>query len=367
MFARTRHTLRAGKQRRTLKQRGGGTTLIGFCSWRTDKRAALEVWQTVITDSSPFVFLLTGDLITEEQYITIVQQQDNLFMLAIDIIYNTLGAKKGDEADIIKKVKEFKGDQAQLTTYIKDVISIVQLEIDFSKFNGTKFDKLLKLDNEPLLHLLINPQRVKNQFVENMAQFIIVMKKTNMLENIKDNNDLISLLSIRYDSVMKANALATTSIDLRDGPNLVFSTGDITTMFGTNISNKANMFMYQFLLRCANKYYDGTKINESTPDSIIKVWSIRGLSEKDRYAIISAFVYNVYKNNTGDVINYFKGIMIDGQSIVGKYKNTDFNINTMRYIIHLANKINEYENSLTLSVEPPSSQENAASSTQTVQ
>ncbi len=397
MFARTRHTLRAGhNNRRTLKQRGGGTTLIGFCSWRpeTERKTALEDWKTVITDpSGTFGFLLSGTEITEKQYVSVVERQDDLFMLAMDLIYVAIGAEKGNEADIIEKAKVLTPDkQNQITTYIKDVISIVQLEVDLTaafnntdKFKGTKFDKLLTFANEPLLHLLINPQRVKNQFVENMARFIVFMKHFKTLDTLT-SDELMFLMAIRYDSIMKANALAATSMDLRDGPHLFISQQKVSSILGTNKGNKSEIFMYHFLLRCADKFLDkdgklntGGQINSGIKHIFIN----DNAKDFNIYSILSAFVY---KSTSDNILNDLDNVLkILEKNIPKPYSPSNESIlqvsnyitqGLKRYITHLAYKIKEYETSpefaeikkaTTPSVALPSSQGNGASGALKVQ
>jgi hypothetical protein len=345
-----------------LKQRGGGNSLIGFCSWRPQNAiaAARASWKTVLP--SELTFLVEGDTWImdkedgEKKYIIIVQRQDELFMLAMRLIYTKIGATEGDESSIFAAAKTMTLDtQKECLDYIKDIISIVHLEQDLtsSQLKDTKFDKLLKVNsngmlNEPFLHLLINPQRVQNQFVSNMAMILYLLKKNDVLDSIKDDIDQLSLLAVRYDSVTKANALANTSIDLRDGPNIVINTSDVTTMFGTNISDKSKMFMLNFLLRCVGKYYDKDSIKTYTIEDLNVSSLPRTMPLADRYALLSAIIYYSYNNGSRtSILSDISKLLFKNSSKsildLTNYNNSEFTTNAVRYVLHIVYHIEQAE------------------------
>jgi hypothetical protein len=290
MFKSTRHTLRAGRGlRSSLKKQRGGATLQTLCGWR-DINPATVKWNSLLKETD-FAFLLDGGWITQktasEQYETIVEQQDKLFMLAMDAIYAELNADKMNEGDIMEKYATYPAKDT-LTNYITDILYLVNLK-DITG-SGAKFDELLKTDKEPLLHLLLNPLRVQNHFIFNLASFIISLKQNPITDF---NEEKAGLMTIRYDSLSKANTLNMTSTDLRDGPILTMPTKSVTTMLGTNKQDFKSSFWYKFLAYANNKKPDFTDIDMNAYTEGFNTWN----SISDVYSILAAYIYSLYKNN----------------------------------------------------------------------
>jgi hypothetical protein len=319
MFRSTRHTLRASRGlRSTLKKQRGGAALQPLCAWRTTDPKTTK-WATVLVDS-PFTFLLDGGWITQptanEQYTTIVERQDELFMLAMDAIYAEIGADKEDEGDILAKYVTFdKNKEDTLKNYINDIIYLVNLkELKTTAQSGrqsttkTKFEEVLA---EPMLHLLLNPLRIQNQFIANLATFIVNLNPAQ-LDSIKDNKDLTLLLAIRYDSIAKANVLASTSTDIRDGPYITSTTVDIKSMLGTDKLDNTKLFWNKFLSYCQGK---NDETFESLSSDIVTYTEGFG-SQKDRIntAMYAAYIYGLYssakKTMVERVNTFFNGIDI---------------------------------------------------------
>ncbi len=262
-------------------------------------------WKEVLVNSE-FKFLLNGGWITAatSQYTTIVEQQDKLFMLAMDAIYAELNADKMNEGDIMEKYATYPAKDT-LTNYIKDILYLVNLK-DITG-SGAKFDEILKTDKEPLLHLLLNPLRVQNHFIFNLASFIISLKQNPIADF---NEGKAGIMTIRYDSLAKANTLNMTSTDLRDGPILTMPTKSVTTMLGTNKQDFKSSFWYKFLAYANNKKLNFTDIDIITFTEGFNTWD----STPDVYAILSAYIYSLYKNN-GDMAKVVSLKAFNGKNI----------------------------------------------------
>jgi hypothetical protein len=356
MFARTRHTLRAGKQRRTLKQRGGAK-FKKLTSWRTMEPENTR-WKDILPGTK-FEFLLSPDWITTnpeeyiiKKYTTLVECQDELFMYAMDAIYAELGAKKGDEADIMAKYAAYDKDLTNLTYYIRDVIEI--LSLDNETYKDSKIAKILDINNEPLLHLLLNPLRTQNHFIFNLASFIIHQKE-NEIQNFNEEN--AGIMAIRYDSVAKANTLNLTSTDLRDGPIISMPTSNVDAMLGTDKQDIKDSFWYKFLMLCYGKktdYTDGGGLEYLSSFNTFEQ-SIKINNKSDsygKYAILSAYVYlNYKKNKLTESYNH--------KAFATKNLTSNMDIRFVRHLVYTIQKFTKKEQ--------PSLQEKQAEATPTVQ
>jgi hypothetical protein len=345
MFKRARHTLRADHRglRSTLKQQRGGASLQTLCGWRKTDPTKTK-WSIVLVKPE-FKFLLDGGWITQptatEQYKTIVECQDELFMLAMDAMYAELGiTDKTNETEILRQYAAYdKSKLSSLTDYIKDVFYVITLkELKTLAASGrgspskTKFEEITA---EPLLHLLLNPLRVQNHFIFNVASFIKNLKE-NPIAGFDDTK--AGLMAIRYDSLAKANTLNMTSTDLRDGPTLSMTTTSVNSLLGTNKLSINDSFWYKFLAYANNKKPDFTSdINIETYTQGVNSWS----SMPDSYAILSAYIYSLYKNNK------------DMRTAFTLFANKDATeIDELKFLHHLIYTIE----SLTPSAVPTSSQ-----------
>jgi hypothetical protein len=290
-------------------------TSEGLCAWRTDeskKTAALAIWRSKLTNE-PLVFLATGKSITQAQHDIVVEYQDELFGMAMGIIYEQLGiGPEDDESAILAKYKN--ADEAEsLRNYIEDIArlifkkGVVTLTSSAESDNRhstskTKVERLiystLKV-KDSLPEILLNPERVKNQFIYWLAAFISHQKKNSeLLNNIKDTEtvaETVAILANRYDSLVKANTLNVTTKELRDGMDL--------TMTGDTANSLYTSFWKCFLLRCTNQYYktfESIELYEPTYNiqmfRTVQSTIQRNTSNKnivaDDYAFIAAAIYD---------------------------------------------------------------------------
>jgi hypothetical protein len=248
---------------------------------------------------TPYAFLLENTWRdTSANVYTVIEQQDNLFMLAMDAIYDKLGAKKDNDIDIMDKYSKYEQKET-LTSYITDIINVVNGG-PLNSQQTTKFDEVLNTKKEPLIHLLLNPLRVQNHFIYNLASFIKNLKE-NPIADFDETK--AGLMAIRYDSLVKANTLNLTSTDLRDGPVITSTTSNVTSLLGTNKGDVKDLFWYKFLMFC---HLRKTDLNETmlSVDEYIKYIqtfrlndSFRINGKEDEYAkypLLAAYVYLIY-------------------------------------------------------------------------
>ena len=278
-----------------------------LCSWRSDnKDAALTIWKSKLT-SEPFTFLTTGNPLTPEQYDIVVAKQDELFGIAMTIIYEQLGIQPGeDESIILEKYNAPTVNEESLRSYIEDIARLifkgpietkipggVKEEGGRLSTNKTKIEKLISSNSkyhDYFPEILLNPERVKNQFIFWLAEFIKHQRNNSkLLDKIEDKNDkqTLTILADRYNSLIKANTLNMTTLDLRDGMDLTMTIEAAKQLY---IS-----FWRCFLTRCIGKFYKNVdtivKYGESFKYDISGFNIAKSKVGGDDYAFIAAAIY----------------------------------------------------------------------------
>ena len=240
----TRHEAR----RRTLRSQTGGGTTNGFTWYHIEDPERAKNWNTVLGIEGSGLEQFAGVFTTAdwgtltpsqklELYIKLVERQDEMFRMALNIIYAKLDINPQSETllgDVIDKLPSIESlGEANLKAYIMDVFSLITgvrpgsqemvavLKLDEKDIYGEKLARIMK---DPLPQILLWPERVSNVFVEYIARGLIELKK--------DHTELDAVLAERDSAVkktkqeafasarnayMQANAVLTTSLGLRDG------------------------------------------------------------------------------------------------------------------------------------------------------
>jgi hypothetical protein len=285
---------------------GGPTTIQGLCRWRGDdtRDAALDDWKSKLTSNQSLSFLLSKDTLSEEEYETVIVNQDELFNMANQIIYEKIGTSPDtDESDILSQYNAAENTELY-KSYIEDIGRLIfKGEVRTPSGNRdstskTKMERLITSDptySDKLIEILLNPERVRNQFIQVLAAFIIHQKKEDrLLESIKTISperqvQAAEILANRYNSLVKANTLVTTSEDLRDGM--------VLTMPDSTAQSLYKDFWRCFVMRCIGKYYKkDNSIEDYKSDFTYNTQQFTIVlgykNDADTYAFITAAIYN---------------------------------------------------------------------------
>lgn len=221
--------------RKTRKQRGGA-------NFRTPELGEhRESWTIKINELSPALktkllpLVDAGDTSDEarlEAYISAIEHQDELFDIATNLIREyvseTIRIELNSDADIINNAESINENKGILKSYIEDVekmVSFVLTEAEKAKYSAVEAEgpgksklELIIDKQEPVSNLLIFPDRLKNIFIQSLANLFILLKNNqDNLSNIIKNNATINIAVDQYISNIYANAYLLTSHELRDG------------------------------------------------------------------------------------------------------------------------------------------------------
>ncbi|NDE15514.1 hypothetical protein EBZ80_11345 [bacterium] len=164
-----------------------------------------------------------------EEYLATLERQDELFELALDIIKQGLGSLAINSAAIVRNAVAIDTRRSELLEYLKDAESLVAFRgsplpsttlpqrsaAATASQENTKFGMIYGDRSETLSTLLLFPARVRNVFLEALANIIVSLA-----------DDTIALLDVpaakqifkdQLESYAQAYAYTMTARPLRDG------------------------------------------------------------------------------------------------------------------------------------------------------
>lgn len=248
-------------------------------------------------------FLLSTQ-ITAQQYIEAVEKQDDIFAKAMEAIYTSLGINR--DADQNNTIEASKNVAAKTTigSYLDDVGNLIYFSNTIKKYGQTEQRSANKLQKIMIAHpveLLVNPDQVKNRFIQDLAEVCIAQKKEPSILtefNISTPPDPILLArALRYEAINEANSRSMTSNKSSDGFYLLQPINEFRTIMGYDRSDITKGFWYKFLLRCKG---ENTFID----------------NDDDRYAYFAAYVYKKFADpSTGNLKEtVLNGLISDSSS-----------------------------------------------------
>lgn len=287
-YPRVRKTLR----NRRYQQSGGdpkkasqASPPLSFPTFTSIRKKAWQAASSGIYSDNNLNFLVAGEgsdtTLTLEQYITIIENQDNLFKYALEAMYKMLEMSKEDEADEVKIIEAFKKKQvngkldvfADKLNFVKDVFSLISFQVpegSYFKFN------ILKNEGFNQLQLFVNPQMLTNLFIHDLARICIAQKKdTILLTRLGDNDKLISLQAARYNAIVDANSLALTSMASNGGFYITQSKAGFNFIrFGsTNETLRDPIFFKIFIKYCKSTLPDNFSFKREQSNLIATVFA----------------------------------------------------------------------------------------------
>lgn len=170
-------------------------------------------------------------------YIQLIERQDEMFRMALNIIYAKLGINPQSDTlldDVIATLGTIESlGEDRLKAYIMDVFSLITgvrpgsqematvLKLEELDIYGEKLARLIK---DPLPQILLWPERVSNVFVEYIARGLIELKTSHTeLDDVLAERDPAvkktkqEAFATAHNAHIQANAVLTTSLGLRDG------------------------------------------------------------------------------------------------------------------------------------------------------
>lgn len=239
-----------------------------------------------------------------QEYITIIERQDEIFAHAMKAIYKKLGINENaDEATIINELRT-KAEPATraIKSYIGDVAKLIYfdetLEVKKTEKDGTftiivapnhitKIKRILDSAFTPAVELLLNPEQVQNQFIKYLASICIIQKAyPDILEKAKGDNNVKMTRALRYKATGEANAYAITSNRLRDGFYALQTITSFQSILDHGQGDTKKSFWYSFIDRC----------NGTNPP--VK-YSMDKDKDKDyyknRFSYLTTVVFKIYK------------------------------------------------------------------------
>jgi len=197
------------KVRFTRKQIGGAPSYAAPLPKYFTEQAYKDKWTaklakpeivTLLTD--PTFSVLKGKAYSSEYYTTwldAIKYQDQIYRAGLEIIIEDLTQKTDKEqqySDIIEKIKSNAlpktEDVISLFTTLEHILSLKHGS-DFTKgaptnkfeymFRARSGSKISSLEDE-MANLLLNPKRIENILIQNVASIIVMLKESTNLQDI---------------------------------------------------------------------------------------------------------------------------------------------------------------------------------------
>jgi hypothetical protein len=284
----------------------------GYANWYSIQDAVRQpIWNQVLPDDLKFVcqnlYKLNGtppapDIV--KKYIEILERQDELFECAMYAIYMELGIIP-DKTLTMEKIVEDKEDDIiaidpnNVTPHLEYIEDVAKL-IYFTQLpnpggaNKTKIQQIVLVDNK--IEFLLNPLRVQNMFMKDLAVICILQKKDPTILSKLTTDALKDLRAARYGASIEVDAYQTTGKRSRDGFFARQLVHDFRTICGVDRTGGADSFWQIFVRKC----------NEST--TVTNAF-FGGAHRDTHYGILAAYVYQLYNANTN--INILKEQVLD--------------------------------------------------------
>jgi hypothetical protein len=169
------------------------------------------------------------------QYIAMIQQQDDLFDVAMGAMCRAIEAQLGGGVSIVlgdyesirANAPQIDAMRDEMLEYIKDVERLLAFGMDpMDPANKTKLQIIYTSPAETLSSLLLFPWRITNVFILGLARIMVNLRQDDsILQEINEQASLQTLLANQWESYVMAEAYRLTAKDLRDGFYLNQGTG----------------------------------------------------------------------------------------------------------------------------------------------
>lgn len=330
----TRRMRRHSSRRLTLRaQTGGGSLDEGFKWYHIADPTRANYWNAALSMKDSGLQQFAGVITTENWgtgapaeklalYIQLVERQDNMFRMALNIIYSILKINPQSESlldDVIAKLGDIERiGEDNLKNYILDVLSLITGLLPNSdkmnKFlqiedNHRYAEKIARLMKDPLHQIILWPERVSNVFIEYIARVLIQLKNNSTeLDNIlAEKNTAIKAIKQQTfanmrNAYIQSNAVLVTSLGLRDGfflwqetqyPQAPLDTCPKDTRSDCKQSGISDIsFWFQFCNQLSStiEQDESNFKSESIPKSSIL------------FSKLVAYIYKIYKTQNIDVV-----------------------------------------------------------------
>jgi hypothetical protein len=170
-----------------------------------------------------------------KQYIAMIQQQDDLFDVAMGAMCRAIEAQLGGGVSIVlgdyesirANAPQIDEMRDEMLEYIKDVERLLAFGLDpMDPSNKTKLQIIYTSPTETLSSLLLFPWRITNVFILGLARLMVNLRQDDsILQEINEQASLQTLLANQWESYVMAEAYRLTAKDLRDGFYLNQGTG----------------------------------------------------------------------------------------------------------------------------------------------
>ena len=170
-----------------------------------------------------------------EEFFATLERQDELFEMALNIIRNKLGPLAQNSDTIVRNAVAIDSRRAELLEYLKDAEALVVFKGSPARRaaspQNTKFGTIYNTRTETLPTLLLFPARVRNVFLEALANIIVYLDDATLGLLAEDAAQLI--MKDQLESYAQAYAYSMTARQLRDGFYVAQTTAEYATSMTT--------------------------------------------------------------------------------------------------------------------------------------
>ncbi|NBO20128.1 MAG: hypothetical protein EBV03_13095, partial [Proteobacteria bacterium] len=246
---RNTHRRRARSPQRQRQQQVGGASLYFIpAARRADWQEALagsrlaSVFPNIWEDARGGTTVANSAKAAE--YFATLERQDELFELAIDIIKTKLGPQAINSDAIVRNAAAIDSRRSGLLEYLKDAEALVAFKgsslptvvlsprraaaLPTPQNTKTKFGMIYSDRTETLPTLLLFPARVRNVFLEALANIIVYLDDATI--ELLAEDAAKQILKDQLDSYAQAYAYSMTARPLRDGLYVAQTTDEYATI-----------------------------------------------------------------------------------------------------------------------------------------
>ena len=230
-----------------------------------------------------------------EEYLRIIENQDDLFAAAVEIIKEQCGQGGAAPEALIAAATTIDPRKTEMMAFIDDVESLINFSVDTlesDELGKTKLQYIRGDANETLTTLLLYPARLQNLFIQMLAQILVFLKQNPVQLDQAANPSILPIAVAQNQSDVYANAYVLTARPLRDGYYL--NQGDINF---TEESSIETFWKPLFKLLTENR---------TKTESELNIFANADITQKT-WAEITADLFFAYKyNKIGNILTYFK-------------------------------------------------------------
>jgi hypothetical protein len=301
-----RTTQRSWRGRFYAAQQGGAQWYDGLA---TEGERRITYWRAELTERNlmgEFSFILEKRNPTDsaaetaeqqkqkiDQFLKLIEQQDLLFDVALGAICRdinerlTIAVVPGDYESLKGRTTEIDALRGDMIEYLKDVEKLLFFGTDDtvdSTLGATKLQQIYTNPDEPLSTLLLYPWRLNNVFILSMAKLFVSLKEdSSILEDIRDNESVTTLISSQWNSFFLSMVYSLTSRPPRDGFFLNQGETDFMKNYIEKEGNSVKTYWYNLA------EFMGNEVNIFTGEGC------KNLREPMLYSKITAGIFAEYK------------------------------------------------------------------------